>query len=71
MGPLTDDSGVPDPRRFLVTTDRLAIYSGVYDRGEVITDAQAGSACERLLELGALIETTYNLTDLPGFRKML
>lgn len=62
------DSYRHDPKRFLVLSDRLALYSGVYRMGEVITDDQAGSAREILLKGGMIVETDYNLNALQdGF----
>ena len=58
------DSYRLDPRRFLVTTERLTIYSGVYGQGEIITDSQAGSARDSLLAMGMLLETGYDLAGL-------
>ena len=51
-----------DTRRFLVRSPRLALYSGVYEEGEIITDTQAGSARERLVAMGHLAETDYDLS---------
>lgn len=45
-------------------TTRLALYSGVYHTGEVITEAQAGSARDRLLEMGLLEDADYDLSVL-------
>jgi hypothetical protein len=53
-----------DPRRFLVAVNRLAIYSGVYSKGEVITDFQAGTARDRLLAEGVLVPMDYDLSSL-------
>jgi hypothetical protein len=61
--PLRDDYRY-DPRRFLVAAERLAIYSGVYGKGEVITDFQAGSAAPHLVEQGILVPMDYDLRAL-------
>lgn len=53
-----------DPRRFLVAVDRLAIYSGVYTKGEMITDFQAGSARESLVDEGVIVPSDYDLASL-------
>ena len=60
-----------DPRRFLVVTPRLALYSGVYRTGEVITDDQAGSARDHLLQKGLLSETDYDLQALAQGHRLL
>lgn len=60
-----------DPRRFLVRSDRLALFSGLYRRGEVITDFQAGSARDRLLDVGVLVEVDYDLSQLWGRPEVL
>lgn len=59
--PLLQDPYQYDPRRFIVVADRLAIYSGVYKKGEVITESQSGSATDQLLEMGKLREVDYDL----------
>ncbi len=64
FGHATSDTPVFDPRRFLVAIDRLAIYSGVYTKGEVITDFQAGTARNRLLAEGILVPMDYDLRSL-------
>ena len=67
----TRDAYRYDPRRFLVLTERLALYSGVYYAGETITDDQAGSARDRLLEAGFLAETEYDLKRLANRPEVL
>ncbi|RYG23735.1 hypothetical protein EON82_13070 [bacterium] len=63
--PLRDDYRY-DPRRFFVATERLAIYSGVYTKGDVITDFQAGSAAPHLVAQGILVPMDYDLRSLTS-----
>lgn len=60
-----------DPRRYLVVTPRLALYSGVYRTGEVITEDQVGSARDHLLQKGLLVATDFDLAVLARTEKLL